>query len=142
MQEESVAKLINTKVGLLAKFIKIPADPEFVRWRIDENGDRNTANLTALFEFKKIDYASIRDRSDPYELSGKTLIGARVLNDFFPEVLRNTVDTVMLESGSVELPGVIQANPNVFVDVSLSPLIHGNVSFIGQGYVLVELYSM
>ncbi len=83
MQEESVAKLINTEVGLLAKFVKIPADPEFVRWRIDEDRDRNTANLTALFKFKKPDYEAIQDRSDPYELSGKTLIGARVLNNIF-----------------------------------------------------------
>jgi hypothetical protein len=137
-------QVINTELGALPKLMSLPKIPEKVKWEIDENGengDRDSGGLSALLYYTQENYDYIVNNSPSFESPGNVNLQADFYKKWVPRSLQESIKTIA-KNDSFELVGVIPLQSGLFTKTELSPYVNGSVIPLGDGYVLVSLYSM
>jgi len=132
---------MNNKPGLLPKLISLPKQPKTVLWQLEEAPGRDSGSLTALLSFDENDYRYIVDHSPKTEANTNQLMPPDFYKKWVPESLRNTIKTAT-NGDSLELLGIKSLQPELFTQAELSPYKNGSVTPLGNGCILVSLYSM
>ena len=138
---DSMSNKMNTELGLLPKLISLPKQPNTVLWQLEEAPGRDSGSLTALLSFKETDYQYIVDHSPKTEANTNQIMPPEFYKKWVPESLRNTIKT-SVNGDSLELLNIKSLQAELFTQSELSPYKNGSVTPLGNGFILVSLYSM
>jgi len=142
MKAEQVAvETMNTELGILPKLVSLPKQPDTVLWEIDEQEGQDNGSLVILLKFSEEDYAYIIGNSNEVDSRANDVMNIDFFRKWVPSTIRESINTV--EKGdSYELQDIKQYKPDLFTNTELSPYKNGSVTALGQGYILVSLYTM
>ncbi|THB68709.1 MAG: hypothetical protein D6B27_02045 [Gammaproteobacteria bacterium] len=132
----------ETELGILPKLISLPKQPLQVKWEIDEQKSTNAGSLIALLQYSISDYNSIIKNSLPFEANIKERMESAFYKKWVPREIRETINTVPVDNNMLELQNIYSLQPNLFTQTQLSPFVHGSITPLGQGYILISLYSL
>jgi hypothetical protein len=125
---------VHYELGLLPKIMSMPATPLKVKWQL--SGDRN---LYALLTYSQEDYKFVIENSTPFEI----VSNSKLSETFYRDWLENKIKLdVIYHNDSYEIIGAHDIQPNLFIQAELSPFVNGTVTPLGDGLVLVSLYTM
>ncbi len=127
---------IHHELGLLPKVMSMPATPLKVKWQL--SGDRN---LYALLTYSSEDYQFIIENSTPFEVVSNAKLGA----DFYRDWLENEIKLNVIyhdDYDRYEIIGAHDIQPSLFTQAEYSPFVNGSVTPLGNGLILVSLYTM
>ncbi len=139
-EKETLTKM-NIELGILTKLISLPKQPVKVLWEVDEKQGNDNSSLVALLAFTKDDYAYIVSNSPMTEAKINDLMDIDFYEKWVPAQIQDAIKTENRE-GSYELMGIKRLLPELFTQAKLSPFKNGSVTPLGQGYVLISLYTM
>lgn len=139
-KKSSEAPIIQTELGVLPKLISLPKQPIAVRW-LPPSEQLPDSSLDALLKFSSDDYAYILDHSQPGAATRNVQLPKEYVEAWVPAEVRAKIEKTVHQD-LVELHGIHQREPDIFTQTQLSPYIHGSFIPLGDGYILLNLYSM
>lgn len=141
MKTEQSTSTINTELGILPKLISLPKQPKKVLWQVTEQKGKDNGTLVALLSFSDADYDYIVQKSQTTEANIDDVMDGDFYEKWVPEKLRQQIK-IQKNGDRVELIGIKRMKPDLFTQAEISPFKNGSVTPLGEGYLLVSLYSM
>lgn len=141
VNEVKKTNAINTEIGLLPQLVSLPIIPVDVKWQANERVHGGAGNLIVLLHYTSNDYDYIVSNSNAFESPNSGRLDAETFDNWIPQSLRETIKANKMD-GFFEFVGIMPLQPNLFTKTELSPFVSGSVIPLGDGYILVSLYSM
>lgn len=126
------------ELGNLPRLISLKVLPSSVRWHISENQQRGS--LTALLKFSANEYDRIV-KASPAIGQGSDSLPQPFFDEWVPKNLKLSTRRLP-DLKRVELVGLPPRRPDWFTEGRLSPFVNGQLTTLGEGYLLLSLYSM
>jgi hypothetical protein len=135
---------IHKEIGILPKLISLPRQPISVKWKRKQF--HRDFLLIALLGFTESDYKYIIENSNPLESKVNRIISPEIYDKWLPDEAKSgiTVKPFSTAAGATayELFGIYSLHPNLFANPQLSSYIHGYITPLKKGYILVLLQTM
>lgn len=132
----------ETELGILPKLISLPKEPLKVKWEVSDQESTDAGSLVALLQYTISDYNSIIDGSQPFEANRYERMDSAFYENWVPQEIRKTINTLPIDNDMLELQNIIPLKPDLFTQTKLSPFVNGSITPLGDGFILVSLYSM
>lgn len=141
--DESAKKGSETRseLGALESLVSLPRKPETIRWENDDSKTGDNSSLIVLMHFSAEDYKFIIENSRKFEVQNDELVDKAFYERWLKERLPSTVQ-VTSQGDFVILQDIHAMEPNLFTQADLSPYIHGRMIPLGEGHVVLSLYTM
>jgi hypothetical protein len=145
MTENNMIKTesIHTEIGILPKLISLPRQPVSVKWRREQF--HRDFLLLALLKFTESDYNYIIENSQTFEGKGNRFMAPETYDNWLPDDAKSGIIAKPLTAAGVtayELIGITPLKANLFANRDLSSYIHGSITPLRNGYILIGLQTM
>lgn len=131
----------SSDAGDLANFISLPRQPQTVEWEQSQHRQGNDSGLVARLHFSDADYEYILQNSTRFEVQSNELV-EKTFYDRWIAGDQPYVGPIENQGEFVVLTNIHAMEPNLFTQKESSPFIHGRMIPLGDGVIILSLYTM
>lgn len=139
---ETEEQIKGGDLSLLKKLIKLPDDAYEIKWEAKEDSSGGLTSLSVFFRLPEVGYNTAVTNSIAFDTPIKdSQVSIQVVESWFPQELKSKFSTVQNGEAYI-LKDVETKSANDFVIGGMSPFVNGQLTLLGDGYLLLQMYTM